>query len=1140
MDDARYASWDDFHRTGVEPELAPLPPGASFGLDPDGAPVGFSPNPARASDPTRPARRASGNDNNSNNKKIPKILAGWRVRFAQPKLVASATPSARSSGAPTPRFARDRGASPAPPHDETAPTPTPVASSAAAAAAAAAPDGAFTITGLPPFVSNALHTLRGMPVVRLSREVRTPGFRVGVDGRQLCAIGELRIVACPDVAVGYNGVLVGEHPEDAVRVSLDVESGVSPEGYFRTTAGIHLEASVLSRRFPDRFSAGVAVAAVVDHASAETRDDDRSRSRGGSNPHAYPYPHRSYRGSGGSSSRRASLARESGGSSSRLNLDRESGAPSSRDRDRDRSGSASGSNRRRPPPQHSRPPLAARREDVWWARVRLWRGVYLRVSSECRATSDGRLAFAAPTWELAAEADPTQSDPARDHWSFHARGTAAAEARERRKARTRTRTRNASGLEFEPADDDDDDLRDREADEAHVRDRLEREFRSPEEVARRRVESDRAARREERRARRDEEARERAAFRERARREDAERRARVRERRAERTVLARERVAERREMAARRRREREEAREERIREREAREEEREMIREAEEERKAFEREEARRAKEEAEKGAGEEDAIERDAGGAGPKANRRDDIGKDADENKKKKKKRVGADDEKKVGADDEKKEGAVESVEPAVASETAATRLEAADPGPTGPSAEASNVNDPSGSSTTGTASETADASSSASSTSASVSSASASASASAGPPLSRDERLRRADRARFDAARAAAAAAAREEAEAKREADRVAAETAARNERAREETRRRAEQELKDIAAAAEARAKAAAREAKAAKRREAAEARRAALDARDARRREEEEKRAWAKAEAEARARAEAEARRARDAAAAEERRVENEARRAEFARARAERLAAFEEERERKDRAAAEEREARAAARAAEEDAARAASARAAAASSAAFPPRSSEASSDASPRIRGHRTTVALVPGHWIDPGEESGAPGERALNLVIANRAHRLLDARGWTVLRPDLASPPLSWDEYVAWVRAQTRGGVAVLEVHGQGEGASMEGRVTGVIAQRESALGDALAVRFGVFPMDWTELAVPRLGGAVVESFDATALERLPPEARTAAVDDIAKDIADAVESTRRGAEPPDGCSASGCPRA
>jgi N-acetylmuramoyl-L-alanine amidase len=80
-------------------------------------------------------------------------------------------------------------------------------------------------------------------------------------------------------------------------------------------------------------------------------------------------------------------------------------------------------------------------------------------------------------------------------------------------------------------------------------------------------------------------------------------------------------------------------------------------------------------------------------------------------------------------------------------------------------------------------------------------------------------------------------------------------------------------------------------------------------------------------------------------------------------------------------------------------------------------------------------------TIAIVPGHWIDPGfdGEEGPPGERALNLVIANRAHALLGDDGWTVLRPDLASPPLAREQYVAWVKTQSSAGVAVLEVHGQ-----------------------------------------------------------------------------------------------------
>ena len=82
----------------------------------------------------------------------------------------------------------------------------------------------------------------------------------------------------------------------------------------------------------------------------------------------------------------------------------------------------------------------------------------------------------------------------------------------------------------------------------------------------------------------------------------------------------------------------------------------------------------------------------------------------------------------------------------------------------------------------------------------------------------------------------------------------------------------------------------------------------------------------------------------------------------------------------------------------------------------------------------------------MGPAHRIDPGEEVGAPGERALNLVITNRAHRLLGSKGWTVLRPDLAQPPLEWNQYLAWIREQCRAGVAVLEVHGQGAGAVVE----------------------------------------------------------------------------------------------
>jgi chemotaxis protein histidine kinase CheA len=186
-------------------------------------------------------------------------------------------------------------------------------------------------------------------------------------------------------------------------------------------------------------------------------------------------------------------------------------------------------------------------------------------------------------------------------------------------------------------------------------------------------------------------------------------------------------------------------------------------------------------------------------------------------------------------------------------------------------------------------------------------------------------------------------------------------------------------------------------------------------------------------------------------------------------------------------------------------------------------------------------------TVAIVPGHWIDPGfdGEEGPPGERALNLVIANRAHALLGDDGWTVLRPDLAVPPLAREQYVAWVKTQSSAGVAVLEVHGRSGtdedelSSGVKHTRTGVISQDDSVLGAELAKSFGTFgTMSWRELAVPRCGGAVLESFDSSTLEAMDAVERSETVDGIARDIAAAVSATAV-VTPPEGCSVSGCSR-
>lgn len=129
-----------------------------------------------------------------------------------------------------------------------------------------------------------------------------------------------------------------------------------------------------------------------------------------------------------------------------------------------------------------------------------------------------------------------------------------------------------------------------------------------------------------------------------------------------------------------------------------------------------------------------------------------------------------------------------------------------------------------------------------------------------------------------------------------------------------------------------------------------------------------------------------------------------------------------------------------------------------------------------------------------------------------------------------------------MDWGSYCDWARNTTASGVSLLEIHGQGTEAEMDGKVLGVISQESqvSSLGDSLAGKFGRFPMDWRELMVSKAGGAVVESFETEYLESLGFGKKEETLNQIAADIALAVDATRR-AEPPEyGCSASGCPRA
>eukprot|EP00898_Chlorokybus_atmophyticus_P003353 jgi/Chlat1/4018/Chrsp26S00298 len=165
-----------------------------------------------------------------------------------------------------------------------------------------------------------------------------------------------------------------------------------------------------------------------------------------------------------------------------------------------------------------------------------------------------------------------------------------------------------------------------------------------------------------------------------------------------------------------------------------------------------------------------------------------------------------------------------------------------------------------------------------------------------------------------------------------------------------------------------------------------------------------------------------------------------------------------------------------------------------------------------------------RNMVAIVPGHWIDPEDDTGAPGERNFNMEVANRVTTQLSTSGWRVLRPDRDAPTMQWDDYLDWISAQAARGVPTVEIHGQGASADYRGIVKGVIGTQRSQLHQALANEFGFYPMDWRELAVPRRGGGILEAFDTDEVSKLSVRQRSALAAKLARKISRSVQKVAR----------------
>ncbi|XP_024529816.1 uncharacterized protein LOC9658903 isoform X1 [Selaginella moellendorffii] len=168
----------------------------------------------------------------------------------------------------------------------------------------------------------------------------------------------------------------------------------------------------------------------------------------------------------------------------------------------------------------------------------------------------------------------------------------------------------------------------------------------------------------------------------------------------------------------------------------------------------------------------------------------------------------------------------------------------------------------------------------------------------------------------------------------------------------------------------------------------------------------------------------------------------------------------------------------------------------------------------------SSREIGKSDRITVVPGHWIDPGYEPGAPGEREFNLDVVNVLERQLRRYGWQVLRPDRDAPNLSWEEYLNWASRQSLKGTPVLEIHGQGSNADYRGYVLGVIGDPETPLGRELSKDFGIFDMDWSDLAVPCRGGIILESFNSDEVLEMAPWHRACAVRRLANRIITCIE--------------------
>jgi len=172
------------------------------------------------------------------------------------------------------------------------------------------------------------------------------------------------------------------------------------------------------------------------------------------------------------------------------------------------------------------------------------------------------------------------------------------------------------------------------------------------------------------------------------------------------------------------------------------------------------------------------------------------------------------------------------------------------------------------------------------------------------------------------------------------------------------------------------------------------------------------------------------------------------------------------------------------------------------------------------------RALNSRREIAVVPGHFIDCGNEPGAKHEKAMNLRVADAlTRRLTREDGFTVWRLERGGR-LGWNAYKCAVAQQFSPAVEVLEIHGQPGRDGRGGRAEGLVAwggpADDTPLQRELRREFGDHGniAQLRGLGVPRAGGALIEAFDTDRVALLRTEREHAAfADEVARRLRDAV---------------------